>query len=128
MQSEFEKTFKQHKDALTTELSKLGKQKQAQLAEWNIEQNKTDYEVYFTAGWKAAKAETHKQVSLYLFEVNQLAQATQQWHERAAEDQAVQETQQAVIDELKAQLKAVHDSRVEFVEYCRVVEAQENKG
>ena len=37
------------------------------------------------------------------------------------------ETQQAVIDELKAQLKAVHDSRAEFVEYCRMVEAQENK-
>ena len=37
------------------------------------------------------------------------------------------ETQQAVIDELKAKLKAVHDSRAEFVEYCRMVEAQENK-
>lgn len=89
MQSEFEKTFKQHIDALTAELSKLGKQRQVQLAEWDIEQNKSDYEFYFNAGWKA---------------------------------------QQAVIDELKAQLKAVHDSRVEFVEYCRVVEAQENKG
>ena len=37
-QSEFEKTFKQHKAALTSELSKLGKQKQVQLAEWDIEQ------------------------------------------------------------------------------------------
>ena len=37
------------------------------------------------------------------------------------------QSRQAEIDELKAQLKAVHDSRVEFVEYCRMVEAQENK-
>ena len=40
----------------------------------------------------------------------------------------IQQSKQAEIDDLKAQLKAVHDSRVEFVEYCRVVEAQENKG
>ena len=43
--------------------------------------------------------------------------------EQAAKAQAVPETQQAVIDELKAQLKAVHDSRVEFVEYCRKMES-----
>ena len=78
--------------------------------------------------WQAAKVETHKQVALYQFEINHLAQANQQWRERADEAPAVPETQQAVIDELKAQLKAVHDSRVEFVEYCRVVEAPENKG
>ena len=35
---------------------------------------------------------------------------------------------QAEIDDLKAQLKAVHESRADLVEYCRVVEAQENKG
>ena len=58
MQSEFEKTFKQHKDALTAELSKLVKQRQVQLAEWDIEQNKSDYEFYFTAGWQAAKAQS----------------------------------------------------------------------
>ena len=57
MQSEFEKTFKQHIDALTAELSKLGKQRQVQLAEWDIEQNKADYEFYFNAGWEAAKAQ-----------------------------------------------------------------------
>ena len=43
--------------------------------------------------------------------------------EQAAEAPAAPETQQAVIDELKAQLKAVHDSRVEFVEYCRKMES-----
>ena len=38
------------------------------------------------------------------------------------------ESKQAEIDDLKAQLKAAHESRADFVEYCRVVEAQENKG
>ena len=57
MQSEFEKTFKQHIDGLTAELSKLGKQRQVQVAEWDIEQNKADYEFYFNAGWEAAKAQ-----------------------------------------------------------------------
>ena len=57
MQSEFEKTFKQHIGALTAELSKLGKQRQVQVAEWDIEQNKADYEFYFNAGWQAAKAQ-----------------------------------------------------------------------
>ena len=57
MQSEFEKTFKQHIDGLTAELSKLGKQRQVQLAEWDVEQNKADYEFYFNAGWQAAKAQ-----------------------------------------------------------------------
>ena len=57
MQSEFEKTFKQHRDALTTYLTNLGKQRQVQAAEWDIEQNKSDYEFYFNAGWQAAKAQ-----------------------------------------------------------------------
>ena len=34
-------------------------------------------------------------------------------------------TKQAEIDDLKAQLKAVHESRADSVEYCRVIEAQE---
>ena len=33
------------------------------------------------------------------------------------------ESKQAEIDNLKAQLKAVHDSRIEFVEYCRMIES-----
>lgn len=43
-----------------------------------------------------------------------------------AQEPAVPETQQskqAEIDDLKAQLKAVHDSRIEFVEYCRKMES-----
>ena len=83
---------------------------------------------YAYVGYQAAKAESHKQAALYQFEINHLAQANEQWREKVANAQAMAETQQAVIDSLKAQLKAVHDSRVEFVEYCRVVEAQENKG
>lgn len=52
MRSElFEETLKQHKDALTDELVKLGKHRQAQLVEWDIEQNESDYEFYFSAAW-----------------------------------------------------------------------------
>lgn len=52
MRSElFEETIKQHKDSLTDELVQLGKHRQAQLAEWDIEQNETDYEFYFDSAW-----------------------------------------------------------------------------
>ena len=35
----------------------------------------------------------------------------------------IQQSKQAEIDDLKAQLKAVHDSRIAFVEYCRKIES-----
>lgn len=57
MRSEFEKILKQHRDALTDELVKLGKHRQAQLVEWDIEQNESDYEFYFNAGWNAQQSE-----------------------------------------------------------------------
>lgn len=47
--------------------------------------NKAEIEV--NAGWKAwqaAKVESHKQAALYQFEINHLAQANQQWREKAA--------------------------------------------
>ena len=56
MRSEFEKLLKQHKDALTDELVKLGKHRQVQLAEWDIEQNETDYEFYFNGAWNAQQS------------------------------------------------------------------------
>ena len=34
-------------------------------------------------------------------------------------------TKQAEIDNLKAQLKAVHESRADFVEYCRMIESND---
>ena len=74
---------------------------------------------------KAKIDELQKLRSLDEMAINHLAQANEQWREKAANAQAMSETQQAVIDELEAQLKAVHDSRVEFVEYCRMIEAQE---
>ena len=52
----FEETLKQHKDSLTDELVQLGKNRQAQLAEWDIEQNESDYEFYFNAGWNAQQS------------------------------------------------------------------------
>lgn len=33
------------------------------------------------------------------------------------------ESKQAEIDDLKAQLKAAHESRADFVEYCRMIES-----
>lgn len=57
MRSElFEETLKQHKDSLTDELEQLGKHRQAQLVEWDIEQNESDYEFYFNAGWNAQQS------------------------------------------------------------------------
>ncbi len=57
MRSElFEETLKQHRDSLTDELVQLGKHRQAQLAEWDIEQNESDYEFYFNAGWNAQQS------------------------------------------------------------------------
>ena len=57
MRSElFEETFKQHKDTLTNELVKLGKHRQAQLVEWDIEQNESDYEFYFNSAWNAQQS------------------------------------------------------------------------
>ena len=57
MRVESEKILKQHREALTNELVKLGKCRQVQLAEWDIEQNETDYEFYFNAGWQASKVQ-----------------------------------------------------------------------
>ena len=34
----------------------------------------------------------------------------------------IQQSKQDDIDDLKAQLKAVHESRAAFVEYCRMIE------
>ena len=57
MRSElFEETLKQHKDSLNDELVQLGKHRQVELAEWDIEQNEYDYEFYFNAGWNAQQA------------------------------------------------------------------------
>ena len=41
------------------------------------------------AAWQAAKDESHKQAALYQSEINHLAQANQQWREKAAKAQAI---------------------------------------
>ena len=56
MKSEFEKLLKQHRDALTDELVKLGNYRQAQLIEWDIERNETDYEFYFNNAWNVQQS------------------------------------------------------------------------
>lgn len=63
MRSEFEKTLKQHRDALTDELEKLGKHSQSQLVKWDIEQNESDYEFYFNAGWNAQQSKVDEQAA-----------------------------------------------------------------
>jgi len=75
MRSEFEETLKQHKDSLTKELEQLGKHRQAQLVEWDIEQNESDYEFYFNAGWNAQQSkvdELQKRVDAALQLVNEM--------------------------------------------------------
>ena len=56
MRSDFEKTLKQHRDSLAEELLQLGKYREAQLVEWDIEQNESNYEYYFNAGWSAQQS------------------------------------------------------------------------
>ena len=41
------------------------------------------------SAWQASKLESHKQAALYQSEINHLAQANQQWREKAAKAQAV---------------------------------------
>ena len=56
MRSDFEKTLKQHRDSLTEELLQLSKYREAQLVEWDIERNESDYEFYFNSGWNAQQS------------------------------------------------------------------------
>ncbi|WEI04569.1 hypothetical protein PYR78_06375 [Acinetobacter johnsonii] len=53
------------------------------------------------SAWQAAKVESHKQAALYQFEINHLAQANQQWREKAAKTQAVPEGFVLIKDDTK---------------------------
>ena len=61
----------------------LDHEMQAQVEEFN------EHWDTFRAGWQAAKDDSHKQATLYQFEINHLAQANEQWREKAAKAQAV---------------------------------------
>lgn len=81
MRSEFEKTLKQHRDALTDELVKLGNYRQVQLVEWDIERNETDYEFYFDGAWNAQQSkvdELQKKLDEYIF----VAESIDEMYER----------------------------------------------
>lgn len=85
MRSEFEKLLKQHKDAWIDELEKLGKQRQAQLAEWDIEQNETDYEFYFDSAWNYQQSkvdELQKRVDAAFRVLSQLNALDDEAHKR----------------------------------------------
>ena len=103
----------------------LDHEMQAQVAEFN------EHWDTFRAGWKAAKAQAgpetqQSQQDVIDSLILQVAEMKSRLNDNYTAGQtSMYLTQQAVIDKLKAQLKAAHDSRVEFVEYCRVIEAQE---
>ncbi|WP_369029543.1 hypothetical protein ABLB96_15105 [Acinetobacter sp. XH1741] len=56
----FEEALQHHKDSLAKELIKLGKNRQVDLAEWDIEQNQADYEYYFEAGRQSQQAKVEE--------------------------------------------------------------------
>ena len=63
-----------------------------ELIEWDEEYSEALNEINSSwCTWQAAKVESHKQAALYQFEINHLAQANQQWREKAAKAQAVPE-------------------------------------
>lgn len=101
MRSEFEKLLKQHKDALTDELVKLGKHRQVQLVEWDIERNETDYEFYFDGAWNAQQSKIDE-LTLQVAEMkSRLNDAYTDW-------QSVMYTaRQSKIDKLQKRLDAV---------------------
>ncbi|KXZ65595.1 hypothetical protein [Acinetobacter venetianus] len=85
MRSEFEETLKQHKDSLTDELEQLSKHRQAQLVEWDIEQNESNYEFYFNAGWNAQQSkvdELQKRVDAAYDVLTELKEMSEALHHR----------------------------------------------
>lgn len=142
MQSEFEKTFKQHRDALTTYLTNLGKQRQIQAAEWDIEQNKSDYEFYFTAGWQAAKAQLVSEgrtdfeiINQTLELVDLIALSTNVFqrdpkskvHPFESENPRVMEWWRTAC-QIQELLTNTDPDNCDFEEYKAMIESQENKG
>ena len=85
----------------------------------------------FRAGWQAAQAQAapetqqsqQDEIDSLIFQVADMKSRLNANY--IAGQTSMYLTKQAEIDNLKAQLKAVHESRADFVEYCRVVEAQE---
>lgn len=142
MQSEFEKTFKQHRDALTTYLTNLGKQRQIQAAEWDTEQNKSDYEFYFTAGWQAAKAQSVSEgrtdfeiINQTLELVDLIALSTNVFqrdpkskvHPFESENPRVMEWWRTAC-QIQELLTNTDPDNCDFEEYKAMIESQESKG
>lgn len=66
--------------------------------------------------WQAAKDESHKQAALYQSEINHLAQANQQWREKAAKAQAVPEGYIIVpLRDLNIVMELAEDHRDEYI-------------
>ena len=122
MRSElFEETLKQHKNSLTDELVKLGKHRQAQLAEWDIEQNESDYEFYFSAGWNAQQSKV-EELTL------QVAEMKSRLNDAYTDEQSAMYTaRQSKIDELTKQrdsfIKAYEIEMDKSIELQKIVDA-----
>ena len=89
----------------------------------NIQEERKSFEAWFESQFESTKL--HKfDDGVYWHERAQMS--WEAW--QAAKSQAVleiQQSKQAEIDDLKAQLKAAHESRIEFVEYCRKIESND---
>ncbi|NAR78949.1 hypothetical protein GPS50_04210 [Acinetobacter haemolyticus] len=104
MESEFEKTLKQHRDSLAEELLQLGKHREAQLVEWDIERNESDYEFYFNSGWNAQQSkvdELQNKVNLLKEALDIKEQLNQKLREREDELQKRVDAVKALIEEYR---------------------------
>ena len=102
MRSElFEETLKQHKDSLTDELVQLGKHRQAQLVEWDIEQNESNYEFYFDSAWNYQQSKVDELQK----RVDAVKQLIEDYRDPPTEDKTFQHALSIVADELEQALK-----------------------
>ena len=117
MRSDFEKTLKQHRDALTDELEKLGKHRQVQLVEWDIERNESDYEFYFNSAWNVQQSkidELQKLRGLDEMAINQIAHANQQWQLKCDDLQKRIDAAQQLIEDLNECYQQDHQNKFEY--------------
>jgi len=118
MRSElFEETIKQHKDSLTDELVQLGKHRQAQLAEWDIEQNETDYEFYFDSAWNYQQSkvnELQNNINLLNEALDIKEQLNQKLREREDELQKRVDAVKQLIEDLNKCYQQDHQNKFEY--------------
>lgn len=83
--------FQKEREAFENHLKKMGKTDNETFSKNEDDSYQMDIIHFGWKIWQAAKDESHKQAALYQSEINHLAQANQQWREKAAKAQAVPE-------------------------------------